>query len=398
MANKRKSDEEEQLNQEVKRVKKQRIFNINSHPKRKIAIQFFYLGWEHDGLVQQTNTDNTVEQHLMTALLKTRLISDWNTCEYSRCGRTDKGVSAFRQTAAFIVRSCCKNADNAFWDDSVDDETKKNYPENNEEMNYLKMLNSVLPTTIRIFSWAPVPRKFSARFDCNGRIYKYALPKADLNVERMRDAASRLIGEHNFSNFCQIDMNEKRLEQSYTRKIYKVEIEEISRDSNRPEFDMLEVTVTGSGFLWHMIRYIVSVLHEIGRGNEEPELVTQMLDLNMFPSRPQYYMASNTPLCLFDNKYDNCDIQWNTDETQLNIAIIAVQKQWAAFQARSRMMENMLGELTSMHPNLETTKGLHEFIQDRPISSNYAKFVDRPRCATLQAKRERLAEMKKATN
>lgn len=40
----------------------------------------------------------------MEALLKTRLIENWENCNFSRCGRTDKGVSAFRQTAAMNVR------------------------------------------------------------------------------------------------------------------------------------------------------------------------------------------------------------------------------------------------------------------------------------------------------
>lgn len=43
-------------------------------------------------------------QHIMQALIKTHLIEDWTKCDFSRCGRTDKGVSAFKQTAAMVVR------------------------------------------------------------------------------------------------------------------------------------------------------------------------------------------------------------------------------------------------------------------------------------------------------
>lgn len=125
----------------------------------------------------------------------------------------------------------------------------------------------------------------------------------------MRQAARLLIGEHDFSNFCQIDMNEKRLQQSYTRKIYDVTVEEVSKDSGDSEsseiYKMVELTVSGSGFLWHMIRFIVSVLHEVGRGNEQPEIVSDLLDLTKYPSRPHYNMAADTPLCLFDCGYDN---------------------------------------------------------------------------------------------
>ncbi|KHJ84609.1 hypothetical protein OESDEN_15675, partial [Oesophagostomum dentatum] len=43
-------------------AKRKRAFNFDAHPKRKIAIQFLYYGWEFEGLVQQTNTENTVER------------------------------------------------------------------------------------------------------------------------------------------------------------------------------------------------------------------------------------------------------------------------------------------------------------------------------------------------
>lgn len=44
----------------------------------------------------------------------------------------------------------------------------------------------------------------------------------------MRQGAELLVGEHDFSNFCQIDMNEKRLLQSYVRKVYEVKVEQVS--------------------------------------------------------------------------------------------------------------------------------------------------------------------------
>jgi len=45
----------------------------------------------------QEDTEKTIEAVLFDALLKTRLIESRATCNYHRCGRTDKGVSAFSQ-------------------------------------------------------------------------------------------------------------------------------------------------------------------------------------------------------------------------------------------------------------------------------------------------------------
>lgn len=253
------------------------------------------------------------------------------------------------------------------------------------------MLNGVLPKSIRVFAWAPVAPNFNARFDCNRRTYKYSFPKAGLDLEKMRQAAQLLIGEHDYSNFCQIDMNKMRLEQSYTRKIYEVSVEQVSAHPDNDIYSMVELTVSGSGFLWHMIRYIVTVLQEIARGNEEPSLVSDLLDLNKHPSRPHYTLSSDTPLCLFDCGYE--DVQWEIHEQTLQSTISGLQKTWAAYQTRSRMMENMIGELvgmSSMDPS-GLTKGLHEFVQDRPIpSGNYVKFEKRQKCESLEEKKRKV--------
>lgn len=51
------------------------------------------------------------------------------------------------------------------------------------ELDYPKLLNRVLPTDIRVFSWCPVPPNLSARFDCKQRTYKYFFPRGNLNIE-----------------------------------------------------------------------------------------------------------------------------------------------------------------------------------------------------------------------
>ena len=89
----------------TKKHSKQRPFDFSSHPRRHVALRIAYLGWEYQGFAVQENTDKTVEARLFEALLKTRLIQDRQTSNYQRCGRTDKGVSAFSQVSVHKARA-----------------------------------------------------------------------------------------------------------------------------------------------------------------------------------------------------------------------------------------------------------------------------------------------------
>lgn len=60
-----------------------------------------YLGWDYSGLVAQGTTEMTIENFLHEALVKTKLVESIKTANYRRCGRTDKGVSGFRQVITF---------------------------------------------------------------------------------------------------------------------------------------------------------------------------------------------------------------------------------------------------------------------------------------------------------
>lgn len=53
----------------------------------------------------------------------------------------------------------------------------------NNELPYCKMLNRLLPKTIRIIAWSPVIEGFSARFNCGSRTYKYWFPRGDLDID-----------------------------------------------------------------------------------------------------------------------------------------------------------------------------------------------------------------------
>lgn len=85
----------------IKRGKKAgKNLDFSAHPRRHVALRLAYLGWAYQGFAVQENTDKTVEARLFEALQKTCLIRDRQSSNYHRCGRTDKGVSAFSQVTA----------------------------------------------------------------------------------------------------------------------------------------------------------------------------------------------------------------------------------------------------------------------------------------------------------
>ncbi len=106
---------------------------------------------------------------------------------------------------------------------------------------------------------------------------------------------------------------------------------------------MCQLMVHGSGFLWHQIRCIVAILFLIGQGKEEIDLVKALLDIERYPSTPNYQIASELPLVLFDCQFDG--VQWICDQSTLRLTIHHLQRHWASFQIRATMIKSMLDHL-----------------------------------------------------
>jgi len=168
----------------------------------------------------------TIEEELWKALNKARLVSppsderveksgvNWEGCEYSKCGRTDKGVSAFGQVVGMRVRSNRPKTKSRSSSDSRNtveegetkdvgqfelgtlplepgqagsgdrastptlsmDQSEESLPFDpiHDEIPYCQVLNRLLPPDIRILAWCPnLPDGFSARFSCKERRYRY---------------------------------------------------------------------------------------------------------------------------------------------------------------------------------------------------------------------------------
>lgn len=82
-----------------------REFDFKKYNKRHVALMVAYLGWDMHGFAAQENVSTTIEAYLFDALIKAKLVEGREGSNYSRCGRTDKGVSAFRQVVSLDVRS-----------------------------------------------------------------------------------------------------------------------------------------------------------------------------------------------------------------------------------------------------------------------------------------------------
>ena len=73
---------------------------------------------------------------------------------------------------------------------------------------------------------------------------------------------------------------------------------------NEGGLNLCVATIEGSGFLWHQIRYTMTVLFKIGEGSERLELIDALLNPGEDETRPIFEMASEKGLILWDCKFD----------------------------------------------------------------------------------------------
>lgn len=311
-----------------------KAFDFSKAQYRPIALKLSYMGADYHGFAaQDADTVATIESELFKALRKGKLVDEsvdrqeWN---YSRCGRTDAGVSAFGQVVALRLRSSLpKPAPSAA---EGEEASSKPEPTDLPELPYMSILNRILPPAIRILAWSPVADDFSARFDCRGRKYRYFFPRLPhYDLEAMRSAAQLLVGTHDFRNFCKVDPS-KGPGQSFMRTIVSTAIlEDIGPppqyDSSGklllPGFAAFEVM--GTAFLWHQVRCLMAVLFLIAEGKEPVSVISEMLDIDRQPrakdgkllGRPMYTMAPELPLVLVDCFFDEDRVKWRMEDDEV---------------------------------------------------------------------------------
>ncbi|KAI8335856.1 pseudouridine synthase [Chlamydoabsidia padenii] len=279
-----------------KQRKQQRPFDMTKYRQRRIALKVAYLGWNYAGFASQGDPVNipTVEDQIFHALTHCKLIVDREHCDYSRCGRTDRGVSGLGQVIILNVRS-----------KQLATTSDSDLLPVNDELTFADTLNRALPDDIRVLSWAPVPPHLNARFDCQSRTYRYLFRKDQLDLTLMQQAAHDFIGNHDFRNFCKLDPSKNIT--NYHRHVLKCSLHPYSLSTSLDTMDsrdMVYLELQGTAFLWHQVRCMMSVLFLVGQQLEAPTIVKDLLDTSVYPARPDYPMASDLPLILYDCQFD----------------------------------------------------------------------------------------------
>ena len=185
-------------------------------------------------------------------------------------GRTDAGVHALRFTAHLEATT----------EESADEMARR--------------INALLPGDINILTAQRAGPRFHARHNCIGRSYLYQIARrrtafcrhfvwqidAPLHVGLMQEAAAMLAGMHDFTSFTDRQVLKKKSPLVMVSRAEVVETEEL-----------VLVRIVGSHFLWKMVRRIVGVLAEVGRGLLSPgemrRFLEEAVDLSRFTAPAQ---------------------------------------------------------------------------------------------------------------
>jgi tRNA pseudouridine38-40 synthase len=221
-------------------------------PRFKLTIE--YAGTRYSGWQIQKNA-KTVQGEIDRAV---RTITKRNDFELYGSGRTDAGVHALAQVAHLDVVTTLT-------------------PD-----QLVQRLNGELPDDINILSAVGVPHRFHARHDAVARRYLYQIARQrnaaakefswwvrePLDIERMRRAARAFVGFKDFEAFAE-SAGPKQPERSTLVLVDRLDVEQRG--------GLILIGIEGSHFLWKMVRRIVGVLVEVGRGTLEPEAAAALL-------------------------------------------------------------------------------------------------------------------------
>ena len=241
---------------------------------KRVLLTIAYDGTGLSGFQEQKGTPETVEGYVNRALASLT----GEDIHIVGGSRTDAGVHALCNVAVF--------------------DTESRIPA--EKFPYA--LNVRLPEQIRIVGAREVPEGFHPRHTRCSKTYEYVILRAPfpipvkrlystytytlLDPVRMDEAAQHLVGEHDFKSFCSVYSQAL----STVRTITEIRVscrdpltgEGIPggdpRVMDRSEAAEIVIRVTGSGFLYNMVRIIAGTLMEAGRGAIAPEDVRRILE------------------------------------------------------------------------------------------------------------------------
>lgn len=184
------------------------------YPRRQILLKVAYLGWDYQSCASQEEIQQSIEDKLLQALLKTNLTESIISSKFERCSSNSEGFSPFDQVITIIVRSNLKSGLGVIPPDKKAGSAVEENPtlqlcaeENGEqEIDYTRVVNEALPMEIRLLAWCPVPVGYSPKLKSPIKIFKYFFPRGSLNIELMNEAAQHLIGRNDFRNFYSKEM------------------------------------------------------------------------------------------------------------------------------------------------------------------------------------------------
>jgi tRNA pseudouridine38-40 synthase len=149
------------------------------------------------------------------------------------------------------------------------------------EQKWVIALNSMLPEDIAVRSVEKVSENFHARFDAEGKEYRYVIFLSKirdpfqrkfayqypypLDMEAMKEASRYLLGTHDFTSFC----SAKTEVADKVRTIEKIDF--------TIEGQLLTIRFSGNGFLYNMVRILVGTLLEAGAGERSPKDIPDII-------------------------------------------------------------------------------------------------------------------------
>jgi tRNA pseudouridine38-40 synthase len=253
----------------------------------RIALGVEYNGAEFNGWQSQPD-GRTVQDHIQQAISHI-------ACEpvsIIAAGRTDTGVHALEQVIHFDTSTVRPLS------------------------AWVRGVNALLPSSIAILWGHPVAEEFHARFSAQARSYQYVLINrpvrsavhygrvgwfhAPLDVQAMREAATFLLGKHDFSSFRAAECQAK----SPVKTLAQLDIQQHG--------DTIIFDFTADAFLHHMVRNIVGGLVYVGKGKHSPEWMKVVLEAK------QRSLAAPTfaPDGLYLRRI-NYDTKWKLPQMQL---------------------------------------------------------------------------------
>ena len=240
----------------------------------KVFIE--YAGTRYSGWQIQKNA-RTVQGELQRAI---EVATGARRFELYGSGRTDAGVHALLQVAHLEIETKLP-PDRLRW-----------------------AINDELPADINLIAVERAAHRFHARHGALGRSYLYQVSrrrtafakpfvwwvKDPLDFARMKRASAAFVGRHDFRSFTADDPEDKSTEV----QVDGVELAE--------EGDLILVRVRGSHFVWKMVRRMVGILVEIGRGALPPDEIPRLLQ--RFSDLPAKYTAPPSGLFLENVVYE----------------------------------------------------------------------------------------------